>query len=706
MAYPRVWPPLAKLWAISALTRLCGKRSMNGIKRKIRAIGILGVWAAMAGATALASSPSAFLIPQPGADQLKSMSLAQLGNIRVTTVSKQPEEVWHTPAAIYVITHKQIMESGARTIPDLLRMVPGVQVSQEQSDQWAVGIRGFDSPFSAGLLVLIDGRSVYTPLFEGVYWDVQDLPLDNIARIEIIRGPGGTIWGPNAVNGVINIITRAAGDTQGVRVRSDGGSAVEHFTGTVRDGFRPAPDVQARIWAKGFNRGPELNPGGDPYDAWHQERGGFRVDWEPSGRDHVAFAGMMYQGMSGEQIPRTTLTPPATVMLDGEQAVAGGDLWVRWDHDLGRNSDFYVQSYFDRTNRNTPQFAEGRNTFDVDATVHVGNLPRQDLILGAGLRESPNHFEQKLATVNIAPHEENAYLYSLFAQDEFTLVPKRLELTLGSKFEDNNFSGWGVEPSARILWNPRRDMTVWGAVTRALRIPGELDRGLSEMVLAQKKPVVFEQAVGNPNFQPVVMVGWEAGYRELLMPRLYVDVTSFYNQYDNVESYNGRGPTVSRPTQPYPYTLYSFEYANGLKGITDGVEIAPDWKVTNWWELRGSYSHLHMSLHSKPGFSQASYAANYEGFAPHQQTSVASVFGLPRHLTVTADYRYVSALPTDHISAYRTGDAWIGWKLSKRWEVSVTGRNLLQPSHREGPGDNGNLVGIRRTVFAGLQWTR
>lgn len=652
-----------------------------------------------------AASNASLAAPQVATAQLKSMSLEQLGNIKVTSVSKQPEEVWHTPAAVYVITHEDIVRSGATTIPELLRMVPGVQVSREQSDQWAIGIRGFDSPFSKGLLVLIDGRSVYTPLFEGVYWDVQDLPLEDIQRIEVIRGPGGTIWGPNAVNGVINIITRPAADTQGQQVNIEGGGAVEHFTGTVQYGFSAAPDLQFRVFARGFNRGSELNPGHDPYDTWHQERGGFRMDWNPGARDTVTATGMMYRGGSGEQIRVTQLLPPRNLGVDAQQAVAGGDLMVRWDHELAGGSDFYVESYFDRTNRNTPQFAETRNTFDIDGIYHLARWSRQDVILGAGLRESPAHFEQKVSTLDISPHDLNDYLYSLFAQDAIDLLPHSVTLTLGSKWEDNNFSGWGVEPSMRLLWNPRRNMTLWGAVTRALRTPGQLDTDVRDMVLASSRPPIFEQVIGNPNFKPEVLIGWEAGYRQLLGSHLYVDVAAYHNQYDDVESYSGRGPTISHPTTPYPYTLYTFQYANGLKGVTDGVEISPDWKPTNWLELKGSYSHLHMQLHSKAGFRQGAYAAADMGFAPDHMGSVESVIALPHRVEIVPDFRYSSALPADNIPSWETADLHVSWGLTEHLGLELTGRNLLQPYHYEGPGDNGNQVGIRRDIYAGLRWT-
>jgi iron complex outermembrane receptor protein len=674
--------------------------------RPVKGLQVAGVlWivvgVAWQGSRAGAAVPA--LGAQPDSAQLKSMSLEQLGNVKVTTVSKQPEEVWHTPAAVYVLTHDDIERSGATTIPDLLRLVPGVQVSQEQSDQWAVGIRGFDSPFSKGLLVLINGRSVYTPLDEGVYWDVQDYPFEDIERIEIIRGPGGAIWGPNAVNGVINIITKSGADAQGAMVQSDGGDAVERFNGAVRYGFSPTPDLKVRVFAKGFNRGPELNPGHNPYDDWHQERGGFHVEWEHGSQDSVAVGGMIYGGESGEEIQIATFNPPANRTVDGVQKVAGGDVRLRWDRKLSGGSNFYVQAYFDRTDRNTPQFAETRNTFDVDFIDHIAGLPRQEVEWGAGLRESPSAFEAKHPTLDVAPHEQNDYLYSLFVQDQIQLLPDRLAVTLGSKFEDNNFSGWGAEPSARLLWNPRSQMTFWGSVSRALRTPGRLDTDAKEMIVVSARPPLYEAAAGSPNFKPEVLIGWEAGYRQLILPSVYVDVAAFHNQYDDLESYGT--PSLSRPTTPYAYTLYTFPFANGLKGVTDGVEIAPDWKPVSWFDLRGSFSHVHMALHSKPGFSQAAYAANDEGFVPHRMASVQGIFGLPHGVEIVPDYRFVSRLPVSHAPAWQTADAHVEWKFTKNWAIAVNGRNLLQPHHAEGVGDDGNGVGIRRSVYAELRWT-
>ena len=284
------------------------------------------VLAAMASAVACYGGSTAKIHPIEE-QQLKSMSLEQLGNVEVTTASKQPEEVWKTPAAVFVVTSEDIQRSSATTLPELLRMVPGVQVSRMQTDEWAVGIRGFTSGFSKDLLVLIDGRSVYTPLFEGVYWDVQDLPLEDIDRIEIIRGPAGSVWGENAVNGIINIITKHARDTHGTYARALGGGTIDRFIGEAQEGWNFRNDLQARVYAKGFNRGPELDPGNHPYDGWHEERGGFRADWQPNHRDTLMIEGDIYQGEVGGQNTIGTFFPPAQMIVQGAQPVSGGD-WL------------------------------------------------------------------------------------------------------------------------------------------------------------------------------------------------------------------------------------------------------------------------------------------------------------------------------------------------------------------------------------------
>ncbi len=648
---------------------------------------------------------SARYLPEPTPEQqLKQLSLAQLGDVEVTTVSKEPEEVWQTPAAIAVITQDEIRRSGATSIPELLRLIPGVNVAREQSDQWAVAVRGFNSQFSKGLLVLIDGRSVYTPLFEGVYWDVQDIVLADIDRIEVIRGPGGTIWGANAVNGVINIITKKARDTQGGMVDVSGGSPVDRVTGEGRWGASPLPNVQFRLFAKGFNRGPEFNPHADPYDDWHQERGGFRLDWQPTAKDSVSAQLMAYGGVSGNQVAIGQYTPPAQLSVDGRQLVSGGDLVMRWDRQLAGGSSFYLQGYVDRTNRATSQFHETRNTSDLDFIYNLASIKRNNIILSAGLRESPSNINQTVNTVDFEPHKINNYVYSLFAQDTVQIVPNKLSFTAGTKLEDNNYSGWGWQPTARILWMPMPHATFWGAVSRALRTPGRVDRDVTVIgYIPGYNPPLFVEIAGNPNFKPEVLVGWEGGYRQLLGKRFYVDIAAFHNQYDNVESYGT--PRISVPTTPYTHYLLAEPFDNGLRGVSSGVEVAPDWKPVQWLDLRGNYSHLSINLHSKPGFSQASYAATYEGSSPEHQASVQAILSFPHDVEFTTDYRFVSSLPALQVPSYQTADFNLAYHVDEHVTLSANGRNMLQPHHQEFTGNNGNAVGIRRNLFGSVDWT-
>lgn len=644
--------------------------------------------------------------PARSPQKLKLLSLEQLGKLEVTTVSKQPEEVWNTPAAVYVITQDDIRRSGATSLPELLRMIPGVQISRIQSDQWAVGVRGFASQFSKGLLVLIDGRSVYTPLFEGVYWDVQDTLLSDIDRIEVIRGPGGTMWGANAVNGVINIITKRPRDTQGLLASVNSGD-INRFIGGVREGFHPAPNLYARVYAKGSVREAEANPGGDPYDQWHQARGGFRAEWDADGRDRFNLQGDMYQGKSGAQTAVGQFLPvPAQLVIDDMQSVSGGNLMLRWDRALAHGSSFYLQAYFDRTNRQTIQFGETRNTFDVDFVGHLANLPRQNITAGLGLRLSPSFIIQNQPTVDFPPHRTTDYIYSASLRDSIALVPDRLDLVLGSKFEDNNFSGFEIQPSARLLWTPRNRMTFWGAVTRAVRTPGRLDQDLQLTGYAPFEIVpglpFFVHIEGNPKFKSEVLIGYEAGYRQLLRHNLYVDIAAFHNQYDDLE---GLGAvSFSVPTTPYPYLQLNAPYANSIKGTTDGIEIAPDWKPFRWWALRGTFSHLHLDLRPKKGFSDTGTVATDEGSSPHRMASLQSMFTLPHGIEFDQDYRFVSALPAQNVPSYQTMDAHLGWTIGRHFTMAANGRNLLQPRHREFTGDNGNAVGIRRNIYASLAW--
>ncbi len=639
----------------------------------------------------------------PAQTKLKSLSLEELGNIEVTTVSKEPEEVWHTPAAIYVLTQDDIRRSGATTIPDLLRMVPGIEVGELQSNQWAVGMRGFGSAFSKDVLLLIDGRSTYTPLFEGVYWDVQDVLLEDVERIEIVRGPGGTIWGANAVNGVINIITKHARDTQGTLATGLGGH-VDRFNGSIRQGLHKGANLQFRLFAHGFIREDEQNPGYDPYDRWHLAHGGARVDWDFTPRDTLTGDADLYTGASGQKISIGSYAPLEQLVIDDTFNVSGGDIVLNWRHRYRGGSDFLARAYFDRTNRQGTEFGETRSTFDVDFIDHLTLLRRQDVIWGAGARLSPDNVIQTQPTVDFEPHEQTDYIYSAFVQDAIDLLPRILTFTLGSKFENNNYTGFEIQPNARLLWNPARHATLWTAISRAVRVPGRLDRDLQVTDVLSTAPAVLVRIEGDPNFKSEDMLGYEAGYRQLFTRALYADIAAFQNHYDHLESYGTRSYTSI--TTPITATVLNIPFANGIDSTTDGFEIAPDWKPASWWELKGNFSHVHINAAPRPGFNDTTTAASYEGSTPHRIATLQSLLDLPHGVDVDLDYRFVSRLPAQRVQSYQTMDAHASWRLGKSLQFSLDGRNLLQPHHHEFQGDNDLPVGIRRSVYAGITWTR
>lgn len=647
---------------------------------------------------------------QNPADSLKEMTLAQLANVEVTTVSKEPEKLMRTPAAIYVLTQADIRRAGATSIPEALRLVPGVEIARIDSDTWAVGIRGFGGAFSRSVLVLIDGRSVYTPLFEGVYWDVQNVMLQDVDRIEVIRGPGGTIWGSNAVNGVINIITKSAAETHGTLAAAGDGN-VDEATGALRYGGTFGRNVDYRVYGMGFIRGQEFHTNADLFDEWRMGQMGFRSDWTQSDADALTLQGDFYSGENGGETNIAFFSPPSQANVDSTSFVSGGNLLARWKHRLGNGSDFQLRAFFDRTNRQNAQFGETRDTFDLDFIHHLTLPKHEDFIWGLGLRLSPSNFIQTQATVNFLPHQQTDTVYSGFIQDEIPIVGNTVSLTAGTKIEHNNFSGFDLEPSARVLWTPSNRQSFWAAVTRAVRTPSRLDQDLALTGFFPAAPPfpVFVEIEGNPNFKPEEMLGYEAGYRAQTNPHFYLDIATFFNNYNDLTSLGAVSLGFAQSPPPsYTYVLVSVPYANGIEGNTDGVELSPDWKPINWWELKGSYSFLQMHLKDKPGITDSSTAQSDEGSSPHHEAVIQSLFNLPKGFQFDPTYRYVSALPAQGVRQYSTMDLHVGWNFADRLEFSVTGENLFRPYQVEyGIGVNGAPnVGIKRAVYAQIIWHR
>jgi iron complex outermembrane receptor protein len=651
---------------------------------------------------------------QSGPGSLKDLSLEELSQIEVTSPSKGPTPAQRSPVAIYVLTGDDIRRSGATTIPDALRLVPGVEVAQIDANSWSIGIRGFGTGLSRSVLVLIDGRSVYTPLFAGTYWNVQDTLLEDIDRIEVIRGPGGTIWGPNAVDGVINIITKSARDTQGGYASAGGGNEEEGFFNS-RYGGTTGGGLAYRAYVKGFTRGPEDHQDGNNFDDWRSIQGGFRMDWTSGTRDAFTIQGDVYKQEDGEQVQLSSYTPSSTQTVEGNAQLSGGNVLFKWKRTLSDGNDFQLQVYYDRTNRLEANFGEDLDTVDIDFLQRTKWGARQQLIYGAGARVSPGRFDEVSSGLVFAPFHRTDYMLSAFVEDDISLVNDKLMLTAGTKILNTNYAhGLNFEPSIRLMWTPTEKQTLWASFTHALRTPSDAEEDfyLSSLIgTAADGTPVFARFNANPHFAPEQLNSYEAGYRRLMAKTVYLDLTGFFNHYHDLFSEEVTGGESLQTTLPFPapappptYILLPAQFQNDLYGATYGGEIAPEWRPTDFWRLRGSYSFLRMSLKTAPTNAITVAAGQDQGSSPRHEGSLDSAFDISKKLQLNLMYRYVSALPYQSVRGYSTGDARIAYRLSRHFEVSVAGRNLFQPSHVEYVGDPGGPVGIRRSVYAGLSW--
>lgn len=651
---------------------------------------------------------------QTGPAALKHLSLEQLSQIDVVTPSKEPTPAFRSPVAIYVITGDDIRRSGVTTIPDALRLAPGVEVARIDGSKWAVGIRGFGTRLSRDVLVMIDGRSVYTTLLAGTYWEVQDTLLEDIDRIEVIRGPGGTIWGPNAVNGVINIITKSTKDTRGTFVSAGGGDVEQGFA-NVRYGGGDPNGLTYRVYAKGYTRGPEYHFDGDNFDDWRGGQAGFRMDWSANAHDSFTVQGDAYTQEDGERVSLTTYTPPSTANVDGDANVSGGNFLARWTRKRDDGSSLQLQTYYDRTDRFEPNFGEVRDTFDIDLVQESKAQSRHHLIYGLGARFSDGRFKEVSSGLVFAPANRLDYLLSAFFQDDITLIDQRLVLTAGVKLLKTNFSGAELQPSARLLWTPTQKHTFWASFTHAVRTPSraEHDFYLSSYLGQAAGLPFFARFNANPDFAPEQLNGYEFGYRTLLGKNFYIDFAAFWNRYHDLFSQDLAGPVAPTSGLPFPaavqpgaYLLLPAQFRNDLYGSTTGGEIGPEWRPTGYWRLRASYSYLNMNLSKAPGSALGGTPAMVEGASPRHEANLDSSFDITKKLQIDLMYRYVSALPAVLAPAYSTGDARVAWRFTPEVEISVVGANLFQPYHVEYAGDPGLPVAIRRSVYAELAWRR
>ena len=647
--------------------------------------GLLVTIAAATGQDAL-TSPS----------ELKRLSLEELTNIEITSAARGPETLAHTAAAVTVLTAEDIHRSGFTSVAAALRLVPGLAVARVDSQTWAISSRGFNDVFANKLLVMIDGRSIYTPLFSGVFWDVQDVVLEDIDRIEVVRGPGATLWGANAVNGVINIITKSARDTQGLLISGGGGTEERAFT-SVRYGAKLKDDAFLRVFAKYTNRDSSALPlSGQAHDAWEMYRAGFRLDWDPNRENRFTFQGDIYTGDKERMYGIPTLTFPFAGQVQSEDYVAGGNLLARWSHTFSAGSELTVQAYYDRTIRDTAIFSEARDTGDVDLQHRFALGAHQEIVWGLGFRSTRDDITNTL-NVSLVPETRTLNLYSAFIQDEITIVPERLGLTLGSKFEHNDFTGFELQPSIRAWWAPGARQTIWASVSRAVRTPS---RAESDLRLNPAPPAPIPPGrltvFGNPEMIAEELLAYEIGYRAQPHEHLTFDLALFYNEYENLRSLER---TVPGPVSP------SF-VGNNFAGETYGGELSATAQAAQPWRLQGGYTFLEMHLHRARGSTDASTEAGTEGSSPQHQFFIRSLLDLGWNIQFDSTLRYVDALPGPDIPSYLALDLRLAWSPRKNLEVAIVGQNLLDDRH---PEFAPTFIGTQRTeterrVFGTFQW--
>jgi iron complex outermembrane recepter protein len=637
-------------------------------------LAVLLLWIAVP-RTASGQEPSRPAASRQEPEDVTELDLDDLIQVRVTGAGRKEQRLSDVPAAIYILRGEDLRRMGTTTLAEALRAVPGVHVGRTKASSWAVCPRGFSDVLSNKLLVLVDGRSVYSPLHSGVYWDVQDTYLEDVERIEVIRGPGGSLWGANAVNGIVNVITKPGTATDGFVVTAGGGTEERAF-GTARYGFKAAEDLYVRVYSKYFQV-DDARDGVDPrhraYDGWSMARGGFRADWRAGEEDRLSFMADYYDGQVKEHVVIPLLTAPFSETIRKRGDVRGADAVFRWEHTSSPSSGFIVQSYYDYTRRNHAVFTDVLHTADVDFQHRFSPMDGQDVLWGVGYRIYRSVMEGTLV-LETRPKGHTDDVVSAFIQDELTLIPKHLRLTVGSKFEHNDYSGFEYQPSGRFAWSPEESHLLWGAVSRAVRTPSIIDADgrITPLEFGGAPPIALS-IVGNDEFRSEHLLAYEAGYRVRPVDPLSLDLAVFYNRYDRVRS--GTVGTLFVDTQPPPtHFVVPVDLKNAQQGQTRGVELAASFQAAPWWLLQVNYTYLHLNMN----------ASDVNHRSPHHQVWARSAMDLPGNLTLDVTGRFVDKLPEFDVPSYVEVDVRLAWRdESRRIEAAVVGQNLVHATHPE-----------------------
>ena len=618
----------------------------------------------------------------------------------VSTVERQTSTIGRTPAAVFVITPEMIKRSGARSIPDVLRMAPGVDVARIDAHTWAISIRGFNSRFANKLLVQIDGRIVYNATFGGVYWDQQDVLLADVERIEVIRGPGTTMWGSNAVNGVINILTKKSSDTQGILVQSGGGGQDQQDFNTIRYGGKAGEDLTYRIWAQQFDRAPGWSDTG-VRDGWRVKHGGFRMDYTPTEEDTFTLQGDLMSGFGGQSSSNLAIpTPPFSGTNNEVSSFPAGNILGQYERVIDEDTSWKVLGYYDRYEYNRPGILlETRDTYNIDIQYQFSPAEFHHFITGANYRNSPDVLRGSFQ-VSFDPPRFTTEWASVFAQDTMTLEEDRWYFTLGARLEQNTFGGFQPEPTARLLFLPSERQSMWMAVSRAARNPDRINSQFDARAhIAPPNVPVFLNLLGNPDMQAENLVAYEIGYRAAPTDTFSWDIAGYINDYHKLIEL---GPFGTPIVGPGGVTIPAM-FENNTRALTYGFETTANYQVHEQWRLFASYSVFEAQAQS----SETGNTAFIEGNSPHNMVYLRSSWDLGKDLQFDLIGRYVDRLSALDVPKYFQMDARIGWYATKNLEISFVGQNLLDGHHPEFVDALGGLTSteVRRSWYGMISWT-